>query len=339
MFFRLYERIQHSNTNDASTADYYLAMTRKYAEISIQMYTPSKRKPLLTFWCGGPGPFALMAILHKMNKEEQKVKEYVGKILEFMKWVHDDSFESDELLYGRAGLLYSLMYLNKYLKDDSIHAACIEIAKAILKRGKLLESQSPLMYEWHERRYLAGAHGLSGILYLLLDLKEIMNDEQYKKDIIGSIDFLASQELPSGNYPTREEGTSDELVQWCHGATAILMLYCKAEKLLKETKWRKHAERAANCIWKRGLLKKGVGLCHGISGNGYALLSMYNLTQDPMYYEQAWKFCEFSWSEKGAITYSKPDEPYCLANGLAGAVTFYLDMLDPPSSNWIGFDL
>ncbi|EZA53805.1 LanC-like protein [Ooceraea biroi] len=29
-------------------------------------------------------------------------------------------------------------------------------------------SQSPLMYSWHEKEYVGGAHGLSGILYLLL---------------------------------------------------------------------------------------------------------------------------------------------------------------------------
>ena len=31
--------------------------------------------------------------------------------------------------------------------------------------------------------------------------------------------------------------------------------------------------------WKRGL-KKGVGLCHGIGGNGLALYSLYRATSD-----------------------------------------------------------
>lgn len=31
--------------------------------------------------------------------------------------------------------------------------------------------KSPLMYVWHDSEYLGGAHGLAGILYLLLQVK------------------------------------------------------------------------------------------------------------------------------------------------------------------------
>ena len=47
------------------------------------------------------------------------------------------------------------------------------------------------------------------------------------------------------------------------------------------------AERCAQSIWWRGLLQKGYGLCHGIAGNGYALLAMYKLTGDQLYLNQA----------------------------------------------------
>jgi hypothetical protein len=32
-------------------------------------------------------------------------------------------------------------------------------------------------------------------------------------------------------------------------------------------------QRALDHVWKYGVLKKGFGLCHGISGNAYAFLS------------------------------------------------------------------
>jgi hypothetical protein len=35
------------------------------------------------------------------------------------------------------------------------------------------------------------------------------------------------------------------------------------------------ASLASSIIAERGLLHKGFGVCHGISGNGFALLSMY----------------------------------------------------------------
>ena len=42
------------------------------------------------------------------------------------------------------------------------------------------------------------------------------------------------------------------------------------------------AKKMGNCVWKKGLLKKGLGLCHGIGGNGLALKSLYNITRAGM---------------------------------------------------------
>ena len=38
------------------------------------------------------------------------------------------------------------------------------------------------------------------------------------------------------------------------------------------------ALRAGELVWQRGLLKKGPGLCHGVSGNAYALARLYMTT-------------------------------------------------------------
>jgi hypothetical protein len=35
------------------------------------------------------------------------------------------------------------------------------------------------------------------------------------------------------------------------------------------------AIRAGENVWKQGLLKKGVSLCHGTSGNGFMLHCLY----------------------------------------------------------------
>lgn len=40
------------------------------------------------------------------------------------------------------------------------------------------------------------------------------------------------------------------------------------------------ALRAGQAVWDRGLLKKGPGLCHGVSGSAYALLRLYKATGD-----------------------------------------------------------
>lgn len=52
--------------------------------------------------------------------------------------------------------------------------------------------------------------------------------------------------------------------------------------------------RAAEVTWRRGLLKKGPGLCHGAAGNGYALLSVYRCTRDPRALARAKRFAQWT---------------------------------------------
>jgi hypothetical protein len=37
--------------------------------------------------------------------------------------------------------------------------------------AKQSRSSSPLMYQWHEKEYMGAAHGVSGILFLLLRVR------------------------------------------------------------------------------------------------------------------------------------------------------------------------
>lgn len=48
-----------------------------------------------------------------------------------------------------------------------------------------------------------------------------------------------------------------------------------APQVLGEPQYLAAAARAGEVVWARGLLRKGHGLCHGTSGNAYALLRLY----------------------------------------------------------------
>ena len=51
----------------------------------------------------------------------------------------------------------------------------VQVTRAILDSGKAMGSQAregpPLMYLWHNKKYLGAAHGLAGILFTLLLVK------------------------------------------------------------------------------------------------------------------------------------------------------------------------
>lgn len=38
-----------------------------------------------------------------------------------------------------------------------------------------MKSESPLLWQWHDKIYLGAAHGVAGILYLLLQVSIISN--------------------------------------------------------------------------------------------------------------------------------------------------------------------
>lgn len=57
------------------------------------------------------------------------------------------------------------------------------------KAGKF---KCPLMYQWHDSYYLGAAHGLSGILYLLLQIKEYLTESELNTLIKPTIDYLST---------------------------------------------------------------------------------------------------------------------------------------------------
>ena len=57
---------------------------------------------------------------------------------------------------------------------------------------------------------------------------------------------------------------------------------------------KRYLEAAVGCgevVWRRGLLRKGYGLCHGVAGNTYTFLQLLRLTNNPQYFYRALKVC------------------------------------------------
>ena len=80
-----------------------------------------------------------------------------------------------ELLYGHAGYLYSLLFVGSTIPgslDESLVEQQVSVILDAGQRGsKLYGSPSPLMFTWHDKHYLGAAHGLAGILTLLLQVQ------------------------------------------------------------------------------------------------------------------------------------------------------------------------
>eukprot|EP00731_Ephydatia_muelleri_P008021 Em0004g359a len=122
-----------------------------------------------------------------------------------------------------------------------------------------------------------------------------------------SIDHLLSLALPSGNFPASLESVhNDTLVHWCHGAPGCVHLFGHAFQVFGDQRYLQVAVRCGEVVWRRGLLRKGYGLCHGVAGNAYTFLQLLRVTGKPEYFHRALKV------------------------GLAGTLAFFADMLHNP---------
>lgn len=100
----------------------------------------------------------------------------------------------------------------------------------IIKSGRQLgKGRCPLMYEWHGKKYWGAAHGLAGIMHVLLDM-ELKPDEM--EDVKGTVNYMIRNRFPSGNYPSSEGSESDRLVHWCHGAPGVALTLAKASSVI-----------------------------------------------------------------------------------------------------------
>jgi Lanthionine synthetase C-like protein len=76
-----------------------------------------------------------------------------------------------------------------------------------------------------------------------------------------------------------------------------------------------------------------------VSGNAYALLALYRLTQDKKYLRRAHRFAEFMSSSDFSEVALRPDHPYSLFEGLGGAACLYADLVKPEQSSFPMFEL
>ena len=215
-----------------------------------------------TFLCGPVGIWALAAVVWKSEKYLQKVLQWETKAKET---------KSNELLFGKAGYVAALLFLRDNLEfereeesnpkrgwyynsdrtDDyncmtqnemsqldielrlgkknykKVINAIRRISKTILMEGEETKKDH-LVWKWHKKEYLGAAHGTAGILSILF-AAEFRTEKMFQ-----TVTWLTKQRLPSGNYPTQPNYSSneDELVQWCHGAPGMGMLFAQLAAFL-----------------------------------------------------------------------------------------------------------
>ncbi|HMJ12022.1 MAG TPA: LanC-like protein [Polyangiaceae bacterium] len=321
------------------------------------------------FYCGTPGVHALAAVVLG-TQDPPAAAEHMRRVLDGLDAAlgHPET----ELLFGRAGYLHSLLVLRRStppeLRPPELESALAAVFDSLIRDGalqgealarrstELQIAPSLLAFRFPAKNgnfYGGAAHGLGGVLYVLMQLPELCSRPGTRALVAGAVDGLLALQSEQGNFPTLLGGSESpreaDLVHWCHGAPGMLPTLCKAYELFGEDRYLDAARRAADCVWSHGILRKGLGICHGIAGSVLSLLTVYRATQEERYLYRALRLCETTWCDRCLDTIRSstdrqrhvpgmPDLPFSLMEGRAGVLYTYVSILRPDSASFPGYD-
>jgi len=227
--------------------------------------------------------------------------------------------ESEELFWGAPGTLVAATAMGW---DDLTH----ETADALAARRGADGLWTQRLYG-SEYRSLGAPHGLVGNVRTLLQVEHERN-EALKRETASILADQVIVEDGVATWPLRHggelRGSDGEIrLQWCGGAPGIVISawdYLDEDLLLA----------GAELAWTAGPHgdEKGHNICHGTSGNGFALLKAFARTGDERWLERARRFAVHALAQAERLAAANGRRRYSLFTGDVGTALFAAACLD-----------
>jgi hypothetical protein len=229
---------------------------------------------------------------------------------------------TDDISWGAPGTLLAALAVHERTKDER----WLEAARASAAALRARRGEDRLWRQDDDYRGLGTLHGAAGNTLALLRLEP---DEALANETAEVLAQHAVWEAGLANWPG---ATGRPLVrprdgrvclQWCTGAPGVVAGssdYLDEELLLA----------AAELIWQAGAHgdEKGHGLCHGTSGNGFALLKTFARTGDERWLERARRFAVHALSQAERMARAYGSRRHSLFTGDPGTALFAAACLD-----------
>lgn len=221
------------------------------------------RKNRFSFLCGQSGILALKAYINFLANKAYE--PYLKELASLASRINDPEIP-DEVLYGRSGFLYALLFIRskivdsyEIIYDDLIRSTVNSILQSGQECAQRENSDVPLVYYWHQKGYVGAAHGYAGILYMLLEANNYLTQEDLTNLVKPTLDFVlqSTRFEKTGNFRSSLTNSEDRLVHWCHGSPGLIHLLVLAHKYFGDSKYLDAAIQASEDLWQRGILKKG----------------------------------------------------------------------------------
>jgi lantibiotic modifying enzyme len=227
---------------------------------------------------------------------------------------------TDDIMWGAPGTLLAALAMDEWTGEPRWEDAARESAAALHAR----RGDDGLWRQDDDYRGLGTLHGAAGNTLVLLRLEP---DDALAAETAAVLAQHAFREKGLANWPGSPRpqlvvpGRGIRL-QWCTGAPGILVgawEYLDEELLLA----------GAELIWKAGAHgdEKGHGICHGTSGNGFALLKVFARTGDELWLGRARRFAVHALGQAERLRAANGGR-YSLWTGDIGTALFAAACLD-----------
>jgi hypothetical protein len=215
---------------------------------------------------------------------------------------------TDDVMWGIPGALLALQALQEWTGDSRWADAARESASVLRAR----RGEDDLWRQDDDYRGLGTLHGAAGNTLALL---RVETDERLAAETAAVLTRHSVREDGLANWPGAPNRPLGRL-QWCTGAPGILAGawdYLDEELVLA----------GAELIWQAGAHcdEKGHGLCHGTSGNGFALLKAFARTGDELWLDRARRFAVHALGQADRIAAAN-GRRYSLFTGDVGTALF-----------------
>jgi hypothetical protein len=229
---------------------------------------------------------------------------------------------TDDISWGAPGTLLAALAMGEWTKEHRWHAAARESATAFRER----RGDDGLWRQDDDYRGLSTLHGVAGNTLALLRFE---SDDAVARESAEVLSRHAFREDGLANWPgvprpqLARPRDGRICLQLCTGAPGVVAgawEYLDEDLLLA----------AAELVWQAGAHgdEKGHGLCHGTSGNGFALLKAFARTGDERWLERARRFAVHALAQAERLAAANGRRRYSLFNGDVGTALFAAACLD-----------
>lgn len=229
---------------------------------------------------------------------------------------------TDDISWAAPGTLLAAMAMREWTGERRWDEAARESAAALHER----RGNDGLWRQDDDYHGFSTLHGVAGNTLALL---RFAPDDAVATESATVLSRHAVREDSFANWPGSPRSQLARprdgriCLQWCTGAPGVV---AGAWEFLDEDLLLAGAE----LIWRAGghSDEKGHGLCHGTSGNGFALLKAFARTGDERWLERARRFAVHALAQAERIATANGRRRYSLFNGDVGTALFAAACLD-----------